>query len=264
MRQHNSFRESIENDGVVFGARASSFSPALVEIYGNLGLDFVWLDFEHTGESPWDSMLFENLTRAAEAGGIELFVRLPAPDPALIRKVLDAGVRNLLIPRIDDAEEVRRAVEATQFVYEGEPGERGIAGGRSSDYGNADGYVQGEDDNVCLGVMIEKETAVDDLSEILSVPELGFVFIGPGDLSVQLGHPGDREHPDVRETIEQIEDASRDIPVALGGIAHDPEEAQRKVKNGYQIVRIGGEFEAVQEVLQDRLDELSEVRGSDT
>ncbi|MFC7174841.1 aldolase/citrate lyase family protein [Haloplanus litoreus] len=88
------------------------------------------MDFEHTGESPWDSMLFESLTRAAEAGDIELFVRLPAPDQALIRKVLDAGVRNLLIPRIDSAAEVRRAVEATRFVYDGEPGS---AGSRAAD-----------------------------------------------------------------------------------------------------------------------------------
>lgn len=258
MEQHNSFRESIENNETVLGARASSFSPALVEIYGELGLDFVWLDFEHTGESPWDSTVFEELTRAAETVDIELFVRLPAPDQALIRKVLDAGVRNLLIPRVDSVDEVRRAVEATRFVYEGEPGERGIAGGRSAAYGNADDYVRREDENVTLGVMIEKDTAVADLSEILSVPELGFVFIGPGDLSVQLGHPGERDHAEVRETIEQIETASQEAGVPLGGIAHDPEETARKIDVGYQIIRLGGEFEAVQQVLQNRLDELSE------
>ncbi|WP_251329805.1 HpcH/HpaI aldolase family protein [Haloplanus pelagicus] len=263
MEQHNAFRERIENDEAVLGARASTFSPALIEIYGNLGLDFVWLDFEHTGESPWDSMVFEDLTRAAEAGDIELFVRLPAPDPALIRKVLDAGVRNLLIPRIDSAAEVRRAVEATRFVYDEEPGERGIAGGRSSAYGNADDYVRREDENVCLGVMIEKTTAVSELSEILSVPELGFVFIGPGDLSVQLGHPGNRDHPEVQETIDQIVAAGRDASVPVGGIAHDPELANEKIDAGYRIIRLGGEFESAQQVLGTRLDDLAELRDGE-
>lgn len=263
MEQHNAVRERIENNEIVLGARASSFSPALIEIYGHLGLDFVWLDFEHSGEGPWDSTLFENLTRAAETGDIELLVRLPAPDGTLIRTVLDAGVRNLLISRIDSAEEVRRAVEATRFIYEGEPGERGFAHGRSSGYGNAEDYVRREDENVWIGVMIEKATAVAELSDILSVPELGYVFIGPADLSVQLGHPSERGHPDVRETIERIETASQEASVPLGGIAHDPEEADRKINVGYRILRLGGEFEAVQQVLESRLDELSELRGSD-
>jgi 2-dehydro-3-deoxyglucarate aldolase len=261
MEQINLFRKNIQKGEVVLGARASSFSPALIEIYGELDLDFVWLDFEHAGESPWDTALFENLTRAAEVGGIELFVRIPAPDQALIRKVLDAGVRNLLIPRPDTAEEVRHAVEATRFVYDGEPGERGIAGSRSSGYGNAENYVEKEDQNICIGVMIEKKAAVDNLSEILSVPELGFVFIGPGDLSVQLGHPGDRDHPEVRKTISEIEAEVRDSPVALGGIAHDADLANKKVQNGYQILRIGGEFEAAQEVLRGRLDDISAFSG---
>ena len=98
--QSNSFRETIEDGGVVFGARVSTFSPTVIEIYGELGIDFVWLDFEHMGPSPYDSTVFEDLTRAADVGGTELFVRLPSGDPALIRKTLDAGVRNLFIPTV--------------------------------------------------------------------------------------------------------------------------------------------------------------------
>jgi 2-dehydro-3-deoxyglucarate aldolase len=82
----------------------------LVEVFGDLGLDFVWLDFEHTGPSAYDSKVFENLTRAAEGAGTELLVRTPSGDPEIIRKILDTGVRNLLIPRIETAEEVKRAV----------------------------------------------------------------------------------------------------------------------------------------------------------
>lgn len=78
MNQSNSLREALENDEVVYGARASTFSPTVIEVYGTLGVDFVWLDFEHMGPSPYDSRVFEDLTRAADAGGTELFVRLPS------------------------------------------------------------------------------------------------------------------------------------------------------------------------------------------
>jgi 2-keto-3-deoxy-L-rhamnonate aldolase RhmA len=139
--QSNDLRRTIEDGGVVYGARSSTFSPTLVEVYGTLGVDFVWLDFEHMGPSPYDSHVFENLTRAAEVSGTELLVRLPSGDPPLIRTVLDAGVRNMLIPRVDSATAVREAVKATRFVYEGRPGERGKASGRASNWGSFSQYA---------------------------------------------------------------------------------------------------------------------------
>ncbi|MFB6352871.1 MAG: HpcH/HpaI aldolase/citrate lyase family protein [Halobacteriales archaeon] len=254
MDQRNRFRETIADDGVVLGARSATFSPTVIEVYGQLGLDFVWLDFEHTGPSPYDSTRFEDLTRAAEAGGTELLVRLPSGDPPLVRKVLDAGVRNLLIPRVDTAAEVREAVEATRFVYDGAPGERGKASGRSSGWGHATDYVETEDESVCLGVMIEKRTAVEALDDILAVPDLGFVFIGPSDLSVQLGHPTDKTHPEVREQVEAIVETVRASDVPLGGISHDPAGAVDLIERGYQIVRIGGDLEAARTTLAGRLE----------
>jgi 2-dehydro-3-deoxyglucarate aldolase len=256
MEQRNTFRASIEDGAAVFGARSATFSPNVVEIYGELGLDYVWLDFEHTGPSPYDSTLFEDLTRAAEIGGTELLVRLPSGEPHLIRKTLDAGVRNLLIPRVDTAEEVRRAVEATRFVYQSNPGERGRAGSRSSTWGNATEYVDTEDESVCLGVMIEKATALENLDEILSVPDLGFVIMGPSDLSVQLGHPNDKSHPDVTEALEEIRSSCQSAGVPVGQNIHDADGASEAVERGEQIIRIGGELGAAQEVIGNRLTQL--------
>lgn len=116
-------------------------------------------------------------------------------------------------------------------------------------------YVDTEDEEVCLGVMIEKTTVVDDLEEILSVSELGFVFIGPSDLSVQMGYLNDRSNPTVEQQIEEIRDVCLDAGVPVGGVAHDPEDAAMTIDNGYQILRIGGELEAAQVVVADRLEE---------
>jgi len=260
MRHENAFSERLRDGGVALGARASTFSPALVEIYGSIGLDFVWLDFEHGAASPWNGFRLENLTRAAELAGVSLLVRVPN-DPHLARKVLDAGVRNILIPRVDTAEEVSRAVRASRFVHDGSPGERGYAGGRSSAYGTADEYVEREDESVSVGVMIETEAAVRNRTEILSVPDLGFAFIGPADLSVQLGRPNERDDPAVADAIATVETACDNANVPLGGIAHDPERVSELVDRGYRAIRLGGEFEATRQLLGDRLARTESLLG---
>jgi 2-dehydro-3-deoxyglucarate aldolase len=257
MDRTNSLRTTLERGGAVLGASVGTFSPTVIETFGGIGLDFAWVDFEHGGPSPYDSTVLENLTRAADVSGTELLVRLPAPDPHLVRKVLDAGVRTILLPRIETAAEVRRVADAMQFTYDGGPGERGIGIGRSSAWGAEIGeYVDEEDESVLLGVMIENETAVDNVDEILAVPEVGFAFVGPADLSVSLGRPMETSHPDVRAAVGRIEDAAADSPVALGGIRNDPADAVAAIESGYQVVRIGGDLSSARAVLSSRLDDI--------
>jgi len=257
MRRENALRRAVERDDPVFGAAAATFSPAAVETFGAAGLDFVWLDFEHGGPSPWDSHLLGNLTRAAEAAGVELLVRLPAPDPPLIRKVLDAGVRTVLIPRVETATEVRRAVAAARFEHDGAPGERGVGVGRTSVWGAdfAD-HAAREDRETFVGAMVESERAVENLDEILSVPDLGFAFLGPADLSVSVGRPLATDDEAVRERVGRVEAAVRESPVALGGIFDDPAAAEAAVDDGYRLVRIGGDLSAARRALADRRERI--------
>lgn len=257
MERSNAIRAAIEADEPVYGAGADTFSPTMIEVYGDLGLDFVWLDFEHAGPSPYDSTVFEELTRAAEVSGIELLVRLPSGDPHLVRKVLDAGVRTILIPRVETAADVREACEAARFAYGGGPGERGVATARTGSWGaDRDEHARREDANVLVGAMIENRRAVANLQEILAVEGLGFVFVGPADLSVSLGHPLETDHPEVREHVATIERTLRGSDVALGGIEGSAEAAREAVADGYRIVRVGSDIGAVRSELGATLAEL--------
>ena len=101
---------------------------------------------------------------------------------------------------------------------------------------------------------------MDELDEILSVPDLGFVFIGPSDLSVQLGHPGDKTHPDVTNAITEVREAAHDAGVPTGVIASDPDAIEDAVDKGHQIIRIGGDLSSVKSVLGDRLDAVEQFR----
>jgi len=207
-----------------------------------------------------DSPTLENLTRAAEVAGTTLLVRLPSGDGDAVRKALDAGVRNILVPRVETAAEVREAVAASRFVHDGAPGERGNAAGRSKVWGtDAERYAECEDASVTVGVMIENATAVDNLDGILSVPDLGFVFVGPSDLSVSLGHPVEPDHPDVAATAERIRAAAVERDVPVGCVANDAATAREAISEGYQVLRVGDEVAAAAEVLGDRLASIREA-----
>jgi 2-dehydro-3-deoxyglucarate aldolase len=235
----NELAATVERGDVALGILDNTYSPTLVEFYGDLGLDFVWIDLEHGGPDPWDSALIENLLRAAERTGVELLVRLPDTEPTLVRKALDLGVRSLFLPRVETAAEVREAVRSARFRYDGGPGDRGLASPRARRWGLAEEYVEVEDRETLVGVTVETRASVEDLDAILDVPELGFVFVGPLDLSVSLGHPGELDHPEVQEAEERIRAAAVDAGVPVGGLGFGMDDVNEKAANGYRMLNLG-------------------------
>jgi 2-dehydro-3-deoxyglucarate aldolase len=119
----NGLTAALDGETVALGLLDNTYSPTLVEFYGELGLDFVWIDLEHGGPDPWDGPTIENLLRAGERSGIEVLLRLPDTDPTLVRKALDLGVRNVFLPRVETAAEVEAAVRSARFRYEDRPGD---------------------------------------------------------------------------------------------------------------------------------------------
>lgn len=245
----NRLAAALSNDEVALGLLDNAYSPTLVELYGEIGVDFVWLDLEHGGPDPWDAELIENLLRAAERTDVELLVRLPDSDPTLVRKALDVGVRNVFLPRVDGPDEVREAVASARFRYDGEPGDRGLAAPRARRWGLADDYVDTEDAETMVGTTIETAAAVENLDAILDVPELGFVFIGPFDLSVSLGHPGEIDHPEVQEAVETVRSTAIEAGVPVGGLAFGTDDATEKAADGYQILNLGSTAGALQKTV---------------
>jgi len=265
MGRINEVRQTVESDGFIVGAEAKTASPRLVQVYGELGVDFVWIDLEHTGPSPYDAEALEELARAAMVGDTQLLVRIPSgANPAQIRKVISSGIRNILVSRIETAADARRAVRAARIVHDGEPGERGISSGAVNnwsypDFNDAD-FVPREDANVFVGLMMEQEAAVENADEILAVPDVGFVYIGPGDLSVSLGHPLELDHPEVTSSIERIREACEDagVPYGRSVLNNDVSHARSMIADGHQILRFGSEIYAARRFFGERLDELGD------
>lgn len=228
---------------IVRGVGASTFAPSVVETAGKARMDYVWLDFEHKGPSAADSRALENLVRAADGVDTELLVRLPTAEPWLVRKVLDTGIQNLLLPRIETATEVREATRASTFEYDGAAGTRGGSISAATAWGQ-DGY-EPTGDTPAVGVMLETAAAVENLEEILAVHGLAFGYLGSADLSVSLGYPFEMDHPAVEDAIATIKDTCETADVPLGRSVSYPQEVVEAVSNGWQLLRYGDDLTAL-------------------
>jgi 2-dehydro-3-deoxyglucarate aldolase len=250
--------DALDRDDPVFGVTVLTGSPAMIEAFAGVDLDYVWVDLEHAGPSPYDVDAVAALARAAEVADVDLLVRVPEASRTMVNSVVDAGADAVLVPKVESAEEARRAVRATRFVDEdGEPGDRGAPVTRSSGWTGADEDLPSRADrSVAVGVMLETSAAVDAARDILGVPGVAFGFVGPGDLSIAAGHPLATDHPDVRAAVDRLERAADDIDASLGRIATDPEAAAAAIESGYRVFRIGVDTVAVASTVADRLDAI--------
>lgn len=236
----NRIKKVVKSGGAALGFGVLTYNPDVVEIAGRAGVDFIWLDLEHSGISPYDSMSLENLVRAAENAQLATVVRPPSSDESVIGKVLDTGVSSILVPGIDSSDEVERIVAASKYRVGGIESTRGAGLARAGSWAAPDAaFAEDSDSQVMVGVMIESKNAVQAIDQILSVSGLDYVFVGPVDLSVSLGFPFETAHPLVKETISKVRDAAIGKNIPVGITTSDVESAKVAISEGFRIVRIG-------------------------
>ncbi len=186
---------------LVLGMQHSSGSAAVLELLGRCGFDFVILDMEHTAYS---IALVEDLVRAAEAVGLVALVRVLHGDAHLIMQALDTGAQGVLVPHIRTRAECEAVVAAKRFQPLGVRGKTSAS--RAAGWGTREWseYEQWANEETLVVPIIEDREAVGALEEILSVPGLELVAVGPGDLSQSYGEPeqGLRARP-VMEALER-------------------------------------------------------------
>ena len=148
----NRISRVIKEGGVALGAGVLTYNPNAIEILGDAGLDFVWLDLEHTGYSPFDSVSMENLIRAADNVDVATLVRVPTDDENMIGKLLDAGAQAVLVPGLTNVEEVKHAVSAAKWSLGG----RGTPLSRATGFrAPSQSFAEEADQETMIGIMIE-------------------------------------------------------------------------------------------------------------
>ncbi len=236
----NRMKEILKAGGVPFGVAVQTFNHTVIELAGSSGMDFVWLDFEHNGFSPFDIYSLEDLARTCEAAGISPLVRIPLSDDKLIGKVLDCGILNILFTDVRDRSDAERAVKTTKFFpFDGRTLR---SGGTGRSFGwNHPTLEMGRqsDDETMIGVMVESAETVANLESILSVPGIEFMVVGALDLSISLGVHFQRTSDEVKRQSELAFETAKRMGAAVAYLATDTESARKAVSAGYRIVRLG-------------------------
>ena len=207
----------------------------LAEVSATAGFEWLLIDAEH---APNDVRSILGQLQAVAPYRAEPVVRPVNADPALLKRLLDIGARNLLIPMIDTADQARASVAAVRYPPHGIRGV-GSAVGRASRWSSRADYLDIADSEICLLVQAETVTALENLQAICEVDGVDGVFIGPADLAASMGYRGKPTHPEVRKAIEG---AIRTIVAsgkAAGTLTSDQTLARRYLELGCTFVATG-------------------------
>ncbi len=203
--------ETLRSGKSVFGAQIISTTPMVMPFLEKMDLDIIFLDLEHI---PMDREITSWMCRAFTAAGIMPFMRVPKPEASLICQYLDAGAEGIIVPYIERAEQLRELVGAVRYrPLKGKYLELLLDG----NYELNDETKEFLDGNVwncnpkdkMLLINIESRPGMENLDEILSVPGIDGVMIGPQDLSISLGVPERYDSPKFDAAVKEIAEKTR-------------------------------------------------------
>jgi len=225
------------SDRPLAGMWVCSGSPVVAEIAAGSGLDWLLVDMEHSATS-LEGVLAQ--LQVAAAYPITPVVRVPWNDPVVIKRVLDLGAQNLIVPMVSSADEARAAVAATRYPPAGIRGV-GSALARSARWNRVDGYLADAAAHVSVTVQVETRAGVAAAGEIAAVEGVDAVFVGPSDLSASMGLLGQQTHPDVVAAVHAVFAAARDAGTPVGVNAFDPAVAEAYLDAGADFVAVGAD-----------------------
>lgn len=193
----NTFKQALSQGKRQIGCWMSFADGQIAEIMGTCGFDWLVIDGEH---APNDIRSIRDQLMALAASPSHPVVRVPVGETWMIKQVLDAGAQTVLVPIVESADQARELVRACHYPPKGVRGV-GATAARATLFGTVSEYIQTADQEVCLLVQVENRAGMAALDEILQVEGIDGVFIGPADLSTDMGHQGNSAHPEVREVI---------------------------------------------------------------
>ncbi|MCS6806159.1 MAG: aldolase/citrate lyase family protein [Acidobacteriota bacterium] len=228
-------RQRLRAGDYVIGSWISSGSPVVAELMAAMGFDFLTVDVEHSAvELPETQALFQAI-RSGHADCAPL-VRLPGDEYAVTKRYMDAGAAGVIAPLINRPEQVHAIVRAVKYPP---LGERGVGFCRANQYGTRlEEAVAAANEETLVCIQIEHVDGLRHLDEILAVPGIDAVLIGPYDLSASMGLTAQLDHPDVLAAKQRILAACRARGLAAGihVVQPDVDQAVHYLQQGYRMI----------------------------
>lgn len=233
----NKLRRAINENENAIGTFLGVSTPSIVEILGYTGMDFVVIDTEH---GPYDTMPVCDLIKAAEGRGMAPVVRVADVTHKEIQRAVDGGAEGIIIPGLKSIDDFRKAVELCKFPP---LGSRGFMKTRGSGFGNekwASGtleeYMHNSNEIVLLLPQCETREALENIEKIVNIEGIDGIFIGPFDLSISIGIPGQFDKPEFRQAINKVLNACKEAGKLCMIFATSIEETREYMGQGFDAV----------------------------
>ena len=226
------FRARVRRRELLIGPLVTLADPAVAETFALAGCDWLWLDLEH---APLTLDRLQQHVQAA-AGRCGTVVRVPWNDPVHVKRVLDLGCDGIIVPQVRSAEEARQAVAAAKYPPKGI---RSVGIARAQQYGmRIQECVTTANDSVAVVLQIEHVDALPHVADILNVPGVDAIVVGPYDLSASMGMPGQLTHPDVAAAVASIAEACNRHGMPWGAFTPDVESARTQIGRGATLIAL--------------------------
>ena len=233
----NEFKRAVREGRPQIGLWSSLCSNLSIEVIASSGFDWILIDTEH---APNEVPMVHSQLQAMAAGTAAPVVRPAWNDMVMLKRLLDVGAQNFLVPYVQTPEEARAAVAATRYPPRGV---RGVASlHRGNRFGRVKDYYTSADEQICVIVQIETRLALQNLDAIAAVEGVDGLFIGPSDLSAALGHLGNLTHPEVRAAIEDAFERIRKAGKAPGILAPVEAETRHWLSKGAVVMAVGSDL----------------------
>lgn len=250
------FRSRLLNGEKMTGCWLETFNNIAAEIMALAGYDTAIIDLEHGPGSPLDAI---QIMQALQVSNCLPVIRITNSDAANIKRALDIGPAGIMCPNIKSAAHAHEAVAASRY---GPDGIRGSAPMivRASGYGaNMDAYFEWMEKEFVLIAQIESQSALDELEDIAAIDGIDMLFLGPSDLSAELGAMGDYTTERFLNALEKLENTARSSNKLLGSIPFTDRDAKDLYTRGYSLVVSGCDTLMIREGAKQDVQALREA-----
>jgi 2-keto-3-deoxy-L-rhamnonate aldolase RhmA len=235
----NSLKYKLNQKEITIGSWLTFSDPSIAEIMAKSGFDWLVVDMEHSGLSINQA---QEIIRVIDLCNVTPLVRVSENNPDLIKRFMDIGAHGVIVPMVNSKRDAERAVSAVKYPP---VGTRGVGLSRAQKYSlDLESYRKWNQENSIVIVQIENIKGVENINSIMDVDGVDGLIVGPYDLSASLGHPGEFEHPLVRDTFKTITTTIIKSPKPWGYHVVEPniDEVLVKLNQGYKFVAFGVDF----------------------
>ena len=230
----NPLKQKLSSGGLALGTALAAPAANVAVQSCQTGIDFLWIDTEH---APYATESIIGLPALVRQQGVAPMIRVAWNDPALIKKAYDVGAVAVMVPQVNTAEEAARAVE---YAFYPPKGQRGVSPNwpllAGEDWNHV---IQTANDETVLILQIESKQAYDNFDEIVKVPGIDVLFVGPMDMSASLGVITQMQDPAVQEIMREFPRRLEGTGITAGTTLVDIAEIRQKLDWGYRFMNVG-------------------------